>query len=135
MKKLFRQAREKAPSIIFIDQMDSLFASHLLDESMSSRRIKTAFFEQMRGDDRILVLGATSAPWLLDSALLQRFEVSCLHQFCDSVVQKRIYIPLPNAHARSTISKLNMGAMPSTLTDDDYSALGERTEGYSGELS
>lgn len=123
VRALFEMAREHKPSIIFIDEVDSLCASRSEQESESARRIKTEFLVQMQGvgnsNDGILVLGATNIPWVLDSAIRRRFE-------------KRIYIPLPDAHARTALFQLNMGDTPNSLTDNDYRDLGNRTDGYSG---
>ena len=109
VKNLFEMAREHKPSIIFIDEVDSLCGSRSDNESESARRIKTEFLVQMQvsrnldfcvrnfpifpvqgvGNDMdgILVLGATNIPWTLDAAIRRRFE-------------KRIYIDLPEANAR-----------------------------------
>merc|ERR1712154_439326 len=101
-------AREHKPSIIFIDEVDSLTSSRSDNESESARRIKTEFLVQMQGvgndNDGILVLGATNIPWVLDSAIRRRFE-------------KRIYIPLPEAHARTAMFKLSMGSTATSITD------------------
>ena len=67
----------------------------------------------------ILVLGATNIPWVLDAAIRRRFE-------------KRIYIPLPEEHARTNIFKLNVGDTPHLLTEENFKELGKRTNGYSG---
>lgn len=123
VKNLFSLARDNNPSIIFIDEIDSLCGSRSDNESESARRIKTEFLVQMQGvgkdTDGILVLGATNIPWVLDAAIRRRFE-------------KRIYIPLPETAARKEIFKLHMGTTPSTLTEQDYRVLAEKTEGYSG---
>ncbi|MEQ2216562.1 hypothetical protein XENOCAPTIV_018297, partial [Xenoophorus captivus] len=137
VKNLFTLAREKRPSIIFIDEIDSLCGSRNENESEAARRIKTEFLVQMQGDQEdvrvqllraksvgnnnegILVLGATNIPWTLDSAIRRRFE-------------KRIYIPLPEDHARSFMFKLHLGSTPSELVEEDFVTLGKKTEGYSG---
>ncbi|XP_068581597.1 vacuolar protein sorting-associated protein 4B-like [Cebidichthys violaceus] len=123
VKSLFTLAREHKPSIIFIDEIDSLCGSRSENESEAARRIKTEFLVQMQGvgndNEGILVLGATNIPWTLDSAIRRRFE-------------KRIYIPLPEAHARSFMFKLHLGSTPNSLTEADFVALGQKTEGYSG---
>ena len=63
VKNLFQMAREHKPSIIFIDEVDSLCSSRSDNESESARRIKTEFLVQMQGvgndNDGILVLGKT----------------------------------------------------------------------------
>ncbi|XP_067014437.1 vacuolar protein sorting-associated protein 4 [Anabrus simplex] len=123
VKNLFELARQHKPSIIFIDEVDSLCSSRSDNESESARRIKTEFLVQMQGvgngNDGILILGATNIPWVLDAAIRRRFE-------------KRIYIPLPDEHARLIIFTLHLGNTPNTLTDDDLRLLAKRTEGYSG---
>lgn len=123
VKSLFSLAREHKPSIIFIDEIDSLCGSRSENESEAARRIKTEFLVQMQGvgndNDGILVLGATNIPWTLDSAIRRRFE-------------KRIYIPLPEDHARSFMFKLHLGSTPNELTDADFVTLGKKTQGYSG---
>uniref|UniRef100_A0A665VT61 vesicle-fusing ATPase n=1 Tax=Echeneis naucrates TaxID=173247 RepID=A0A665VT61_ECHNA len=123
VKNLFSLAREHKPSIIFIDEIDSLCGSRSENESEAARRIKTEFLVQMQGvgndNEGILVLGATNIPWTLDSAIRRRFE-------------KRIYIPLPEEHARSFMFKLHLGSTPNNLTEADFVTLGTKTEGYSG---
>ncbi|OBZ82635.1 Vacuolar protein sorting-associated protein 4 [Choanephora cucurbitarum] len=123
VKQLFQIARENKPSIVFIDEVDSLCGTRGEGESEASRRIKTEFLVQMNGVghdmEGVLVLGATNIPWQLDSAIRRRFE-------------KRIYIPLPDLHARATIFQLNVGSTPCTLNQADYRKLAEMTEGYSG---
>lgn len=66
-----------------------------------------------------MVLGATNIPWVLDSAIRRRFE-------------KRIYIPLPEEHARVTIFKIHIGNTPHSLKEEDFKELARRTEGFSG---
>ena len=116
-------AREKKPSIIFIDEVDSLCGSRSDGENDSSRRIKTEFLVQMQGVgndmDGVLVLGATNVPWELDNAIRRRFE-------------KRIYISLPDPAARAGIFKIRTGKTKNTLTEEDWVTLGENSEGYSG---
>lgn len=79
VRELFETARIKKPSIIFIDEIDSLCADRSKDEDESTRRIKSEFLVQMDGvgkdQDGILVLGATNMPWILDPAIRRRFEV------------------------------------------------------------
>ncbi|XP_042189807.1 vacuolar protein sorting-associated protein 4A-like [Callorhinchus milii] len=123
VKNLFALARQHKPSIIFIDEVDSLCGSRSERESESARRIKTEFLVQMQGvgnsNDGILVLGATNIPWVLDSAIRRRFE-------------KRIYIALPEELARIQMFKLNMGSTAHTLTHPDFQELGRKSAGYSG---
>ena len=69
--------------------------------------------------DGVLVLGASNVPWELDPAIRRRFE-------------KRIYIPLPDIHARATQFKIRVGKTPHNLGEDDFLELAKATEGYSG---
>eukprot|EP00753_Platysulcus_tardus_P014799 PLAT4535.1.p1 GENE.PLAT4535.1~~PLAT4535.1.p1 ORF type:complete len:475 (+),score=233.44 PLAT4535.1:60-1484(+) len=123
VRNLFEMARESRPAIIFIDEIDSLCTSRSEGESDSSRRIKTEFLVQMQGvgneHDGILVLGATNTPWELDPAMRRRF-------------QKRIYIPLPEAPARSIIFRLQTGDTPNDLREEDWDILGRDSDGFSG---
>ncbi|ESO98439.1 hypothetical protein LOTGIDRAFT_114287, partial [Lottia gigantea] len=123
VKTLFDLAREQKPSIIFIDEVDALCGSRSENESESARRIKTEFLVQMQGvgndNDGVLVLAATNIPWTLDSAIRRRFE-------------KRIYIPLPEANARTSMFKLHMGTTANCISEEEYRQLGIRTDGYSG---
>jgi len=120
---LFNMARESAPSIIFIDEIDSLCSARGEGESEAARRIKTEFLVQMQGvghnSDRVLILGATNLPYSLDQAVRRRFD-------------KRIYIPLPEEHARATMFKVHLGETPNDLTDADFNELASKTEGLSG---
>jgi len=123
VRNLFEMARDNKPSIIFIDEIDSLCSSRSDSESESARRIKTEFLVQMNGVgndmDGILVLAATNIPWQLDAAIRRRFE-------------KRIYIPLPEAPARTHMFQIHLGKTPHQLTTEHMKILGEITEGYSG---
>ncbi|XP_066250241.1 vacuolar protein sorting-associated protein 4 [Euwallacea similis] len=123
VKNLFELARAHKPSIIFIDEVDSLCSSRSDNESESARRIKTEFLVQMEGvghgSEGILVLGATNIPWVLDGAIRRRFE-------------KRIYIPLPEEPARATMFKLHLGNTHTELSEEDIRELARKTEGYSG---
>lgn len=123
IKQLFKMAREARPSIIFIDEVDSLCGSRSEGENDSSRRIKTEFLVQMQGVgndmDGVLVLGATNVPWELDNAIRRRFE-------------KRVYISLPDAAARAGIFKIRAGKTQHNLQETDWAMLGEQSEGYSG---
>jgi vacuolar protein-sorting-associated protein 4 len=124
VKTLFEMAREKTPSVIFIDEIDSLCSNRSEGESDSTRRIKTEFLVQMQGvgktHDGLLVLGATNVPWELDPAMRRRFE-------------KRIYISLPETDARAYMAQLHLGKeTPNNLTPENFKTIGEKTDGYSG---
>lgn len=124
VRNLFEMARENKPAIIFIDEVDSLCGARgESGEGDAARRIKTEFLAQMDGVGKqsagILVLGATNTPWDLDSAIRRRFE-------------KRIYIPLPEIEARTTLLKLHLGDTPHQLQHADFTSIASRTDGFSG---
>mmetsp|Transcript_16391 Transcript_16391/g.40866 ORF Transcript_16391/g.40866 Transcript_16391/m.40866 type:complete len:434 (-) Transcript_16391:601-1902(-) len=123
VSQLFQLAREQSPSIIFIDEVDSLCSARGDNESEAARRIKTQLMVEMQGvgtnNARVLVLAATNLPYNLDQAIRRRFD-------------KRIYIPLPEEPARAHMFKIHLGDTPNTLTEEDYNELGRRTEGFSG---
>ncbi|GAB2269658.1 Vacuolar protein sorting-associated protein 4B [Dionaea muscipula] len=124
VSNLFQMARESAPSIIFIDEIDSLCGRRGEgNESEASRRIKTELLVQMQGvghnDEKVLVLAATNTPYALDQAVRRRFD-------------KRIYIPLPDLKARQHIFKVHLGDTPNNLTESDFENLACKTEGFSG---
>ncbi|XP_058196490.1 protein SUPPRESSOR OF K(+) TRANSPORT GROWTH DEFECT 1-like isoform X1 [Rhododendron vialii] len=124
VSNLFQMARDSAPSIIFIDEIDSLCGQRGEgNESEASRRIKTEVLVQMQGvghnDDKVLVLAATNTPYALDQAIRRRFD-------------KRIYIPLPDLKARQHMFKVHLGDTPHNLTESDFESLAHKTEGFSG---
>jgi len=123
VRSLFDLARENKPSIIFIDEIDSLCGQRSDSESESARRIKTEFLVQMNGVGNdmqgVLVLAATNLPWLLDNAIRRRFE-------------KRIYIPLPEEGARGRMFQIHLGDTPHTLTQENFKQLAAATDFYSG---
>ncbi|XP_074268157.1 protein SUPPRESSOR OF K(+) TRANSPORT GROWTH DEFECT 1-like isoform X2 [Silene latifolia] len=124
VSNLFQMARESAPSIIFVDEIDSLCGQRGEgNESEASRRIKTELLVQMQGvghnDEKVLVLAATNTPYALDQAIRRRFD-------------KRIYIPLPDQKARQHMFKVHLGDTPHDLTESDFEFLGSKTEGFSG---
>ena len=125
VSQLFALAREQAPSIIFIDEVDSLCGARGDNESEAARRIKTQLMVEIQGvgsgadNGRVLVLAATNLPYNLDQAIRRRFD-------------KRIYIPLPDAHARAHMFRVHLGDTPHDLVEEDFQELGRRTEGFSG---
>ncbi|KAL1201895.1 Protein SUPPRESSOR OF K(+) TRANSPORT GROWTH DEFECT 1 [Cardamine amara subsp. amara] len=124
VSNLFEMARESAPSIIFVDEIDSLCGQRGEgNESEASRRIKTELLVQMQGvghnDEKVLVLAATNTPYALDQAIRRRFD-------------KRIYIPLPDVKARQHMFKVHLGDTPHNLNETDFEYLARRTEGFSG---
>ncbi|XP_011298238.1 fidgetin-like protein 1 [Fopius arisanus] len=124
VRALFAVARVHQPSVVFIDEIDSLLTQRSETEHESSRRIKTEFLVQLDGattgdDDRVLVIGATNRPQELDEAARRRFV-------------KRLYIPLPESNARKQIVKNLLRNERHNLEDNDVDSIARLTQHYSG---
>ncbi|XP_060099912.1 spastin isoform X2 [Heteronotia binoei] len=124
VRALFAVAKELQPSIIFIDEVDSLLCERREGEHDASRRLKTEFLiefdgVQSSGEDRILVMGATNRPQELDDAVLRRFT-------------KRVYVSLPNEETRLLLLKNLLSKQGNPLTQKELAQLARMTEGYSG---
>ncbi|XP_063161979.1 spastin isoform X5 [Candoia aspera] len=124
VRALFAVARELQPSIIFIDEVDSLLCERREGEHDASRRLKTEFLiefdgVQSSGEDRILVMGATNRPQELDDAVLRRFT-------------KRVYISLPSEETRLLLLKNLLSKQGNPLTQKELAQLARMTDGYSG---
>ncbi|KAL0480781.1 vacuolar protein-sorting protein 4 [Acrasis kona] len=122
VRGLFSMAEKKKPSIIFIDEVDSLVTARSENESETARRIKTEFLVRMQGlceMDGVVVLAATNVPWELDPAMRRRFE-------------RRIYVPLPDKNARFKILSLSIKHTKNSLTHQDLMEIADETNDYSG---
>ncbi|XP_034948937.1 fidgetin-like protein 1, partial [Chelonus insularis] len=124
VRALFAVARVHQPSVIFIDEIDSLLTQRSETEHESSRRIKTEFLVQLDGattgdEDRILVIGATNRPQELDEAARRRFV-------------KRLYVPLPEFEARRQIVENLLANERHELTNEDIDKIAAMSENYSG---
>uniref|UniRef100_A0A4W5MEK8 Fidgetin-like protein 1 n=1 Tax=Hucho hucho TaxID=62062 RepID=A0A4W5MEK8_9TELE len=120
VRALFAVARELQPSIIFIDEIDSLLCERREGEHDASRRLKTEFLiefdgVQSGGDERVLVMGATNRPQELDEAVLSK------------------QITFPYAISLQNIYTINLlGKHGNPLAQKELSQLARMTEGYSG---
>ncbi len=107
---LYSVAREKAPSIVFIDEIDALTMKRSQDLSEASRRVLSTLlaefdgFQDKKNDTLVLTLAATNTPWDLDEAILSRFP-------------RRIYVPLPDKKACIEIIKINIGDLDTSKLD------------------
>ena len=136
VRALFALAKALAPSIIFVDEIDSLLSSRGgSSEHESTRRIKTEFLiqwsdlqraaagskqsdkEKAEGDaSRVLVLAATNMPWAIDEAARRRFV-------------RRQYIPLPESPVRGEQLRTLLGHQKHNLNKKDITVLVELTDG------
>ena len=121
---VFELAEEMNPSVIFLDDFESIVADRDGDSSGAERRVLTELltcmdgFESKSNDALVLVVAATNKPWLIDQAILSRFG-------------KLAYVALPQAEARKRIFELHLTKKGYTVAGsfDEFAA---RTEGYSG---
>jgi len=124
LSAIFRVAYHKAPSVIFFDEVEALTIKRDLGKEPATGVLQT-FLTELDGfkskylDKPVLVIAATNKPWLLDEAILSRFE-------------KRIYIPLPNRESRKQIFKLEIEKRGFKLQGITFDELVNLTEGYSG---
>ncbi len=126
VRELFQMAREKAPTIVFIDELDSIGAKRLDMATSGDREVQRTLMQFLAeldgfnpiGDVRII--GATNRPDILDEALLRpgRFD-------------RIIEIPLPNADARRQIFKIHTRKM-NLSPGIDFDTIAGRTEGATG---
>ena len=124
VRTLFAVAAYYQPSVVFMDEVDSLLTQRSSEENEASRRIKTEFLVQLDGagtdqNARIVVIGATNRPDELDEAARRRFV-------------KRIYVPLPDVAGRRQMIGNLLRGQSHTLNEEDIFMLIEKTNGYSG---
>ncbi len=126
VRELFTLARDRAPSIVFIDEIDAIGTTRTNDGTSGSAEVQRTLMQLLaemdgfdnRGDVRIMA--ATNRVDMLDAALLRpgRF---------DRVIQ----VPLPDANARHEILKIHTRRM--TLDDGvDLNTIATETEGFTG---
>uniref|UniRef100_A0A6B2L1D6 AAA+ ATPase domain-containing protein n=1 Tax=Arcella intermedia TaxID=1963864 RepID=A0A6B2L1D6_9EUKA len=124
LRDLFSQASLCSPSLIFIDELDSLAPKRDEEINSSSKRIVGTLLTLMDGikkDQRVIVLAATNRPNSIDSALRRpgRFD-------------REIEIGIPSVPDRHSILKLYLSNMKHNLSDSDIHLLAQSTHGYVG---
>jgi len=124
IRKIFRKARQVAPSIVFFDELDSiaprrgLWSGSRVYESVVNQIL--AEIDGMEELRNVCVIGATNRPEILDQALLRpgRFD-------------RIILVPPPDKQARLEILRVHTRNMPLDK-DVNLEEIAERTKGYSG---
>eukprot|EP00811_Abedinium_folium_P017410 NODE_2633_length_2175_cov_5.516113.p1 GENE.NODE_2633_length_2175_cov_5.516113~~NODE_2633_length_2175_cov_5.516113.p1 ORF type:complete len:701 (+),score=177.13 NODE_2633_length_2175_cov_5.516113:114-2105(+) len=130
VKALFQLASDRQPSVIFIDEIDSLLSRRRDADNESSRRVKNEFLTSLEGaetaaEEKLLLIGATNMPWELDPAALRRLP-------------KRLYVPLPGRAARRTLLSRQLeshnaaSGLSGALTAAGLDAIVDRTPNFSG---
>jgi transitional endoplasmic reticulum ATPase len=125
ISRLFARARQVAPTIIFIDEIDSLAPQRGggIGEPAVTERVVNTLLAEMDGLEElqgVVVIGATNRPTLLDPALLRpgRFD-------------ELVYVSVPEVEGRLQILRIHTMDMP-VAEDVDLESLAERTRGYTG---
>ena len=123
VRELFRRARESAPSLIFLDEIDALAPVRgQSTDGGTTDRVVAALLTELDGVEDlrdVSVIGATNRPDLVDPAMLRPGRL-----------ERLVYAPPPDAEARALILRASAQAVP--LADDvDLDELGRQTDGYS----
>src|SRR5918998_1581306 len=123
--RLFARARQVAPTVIFIDELDSLVPARGggFGEPQVTERVVNTILAEMDGLEElhnVVVIGASNRPSLIDPALLRpgRFD-------------ELIYVGTPDATGRARILAIHTSAMP-LAKDVDLDSLAKRTERFTG---
>ena len=123
VKSLFKIAYMKVPSIIFIDEIDSILSKRSGSENEATKRLKTEFLIQFDGlgsntNARLLVIAATNRPMDLDEALLRRLP-------------KRVYCGPLDENGRFEFIKKVINRVETNLSDEDIKEIAQKTNDYS----
>jgi transitional endoplasmic reticulum ATPase len=125
VSRLFQRARQVAPAVIFLDEIDSLAPTRGggLGEPAVTERVVNTLLAELDGLEQlqnVVVIGATNRPNLLDPALLRpgRFD-------------ELVYVPVPDRGGRLRILGIHTAKMP-LGKDVDLEELADLTEGYTG---
>ena len=118
--QLFKEAREKAPAILFFDELDAMVPNRDNDFQQHQRGEVNEFLSQLDniGDKGVFVIGSTNKPDLIDKAVLRAGRL-----------EKHIYVPPPDFEARKEMFRLYLGNRPIDL-GMDYNKLAQLTEHY-----
>jgi SpoVK/Ycf46/Vps4 family AAA+-type ATPase len=126
ISEIYGAARDNSPSVVFLDEFESLTTSRDSGEqSGAERRILSTILAELdglaekgRSDIFVLTIAATNRPWDIDAAVMSRFE-------------KQILIPLPDPESRRAILNIHLLKKGYEL-DCTIDELVEVTDGYSG---
>lgn len=116
---LFQQAREKAPSILFLDEIDAMLTDRSRQTNVSEAGEVNEFLIQLNNcaEDGVFVIGATNKPMLIDPAALRtgRFDI-------------KVYVPEPDEKEREALFRLQLKGI--AAEDIDFAELARQTKGY-----
>ncbi|MBP7148836.1 MAG: CDC48 family AAA ATPase [Acidobacteria bacterium] len=123
--RLFQRARQVAPAIVFIDEIDSLAPQRGggLGEPAVTERVVNTILAEMDGLEEltgVVVIGATNQPGLIDPALLRPGRLD-----------EMVYVPVPEEAGRLRILQIHTRRMP-MASDVDLEDLARRTQNFTG---
>jgi SpoVK/Ycf46/Vps4 family AAA+-type ATPase len=123
VRELFRRAREAAPTLVFLDEVDALAPTRgQATDGGTTDRVVAALLTELDGVEslrNVVVIGATNRPDLIDPALLRPGRL-----------ERLVYVPPPDAEARTAILRASSHSVP--LDEDvDLAALAADLEGFS----
>ncbi len=123
--ELYGTARDTSPSVVFLDEFESLAGQRDASDSGAERRILSTLLSELDGMDSkgrhdiyVLTIAATNRPWDRGPAVLSRFE-------------KKILIPLPDEATRERILRIHV-EKKGFQTEVPYGELARLAAGYSG---
>ena len=118
--EVFKQAREKAPTILFFDEIESMITKREKHTNVGMQGEVNEFLTQLNacGKDKIIVIGATNRPQDIDEAALRAGRL-----------EMKVYIPQPDKETRRTLFLLKLKDR-ALANDINIDKLVERTEGY-----
>lgn len=122
VRKLFDEAKRKAPAIIFIDEIDSIAHNRYSENSYNEQTLNQLLAEMdgFESNDNIIVIAATNHIEVLDPAVLRpgRFD-------------RKVYIPNPDVRARQLILELH-ARDKKIASEVSFKAIAQKTVGFSG---
>jgi transitional endoplasmic reticulum ATPase len=123
VRELFRRAREAAPTLIFLDEVDALAPVRgQASDGGTTDRVVAALLTELDGVEslrNVVVIGATNRPDLVDPALLRPGRL-----------ERLVFVPPPDADARAEVLKAASRSVP-LAPDVDLAALGAELVGFS----
>ncbi|WP_297501563.1 AAA family ATPase, partial [Thermococcus sp.] len=123
IREIFRKARQAAPTVVFIDEIDSIAPARGMEGDRVTDRLINQLLTEMDGiqeNSGVVVIGATNRPDIIDPALLRpgRFD-------------RLILVPAPDEKARLEIFRVHTRKVP-LAEDVSLEDLARKTEGYTG---
>lgn len=118
--ELFREAEEKAPTLLFFDEFDCMVPQRSNNDDNNQNGEVNEFLCMLNNtaDKDIYVIAATNHPERIDKAVLRTGRIDEL-----------IYVDMPDTKARESLFKLSLGKLP-IEKDINYSLLAEKTKGF-----